>query len=77
MIDTKILAEAMKKSGKKQYELAEHFGVNKSTISTNLRRDNMSLDVFVKYLNAMGYTVMVGTKADETFVPEWEVESGK
>ena len=74
MKDTDILAAAMKESGIKQADLATHFGVNKSTVSTNLRRDRMSIDIFVSYLDAMGFSVVIGKKNKEEFVPMWELE---
>lgn len=77
MQDKEILKEALRKTGKKQATIAEELGVNKSTVSTNLRRDNMGVDIFVKYLNVLGYTVMVGEKEGGMFIPEWELESGK
>lgn len=69
-----VLKEALKESKMKQIDLAEHFGVNKATVSTNLRRDNIGLDVFVRYMDAMGYAVMVGKKENDSFVPMWELE---
>lgn len=76
MTDQKILMEAIEQSGTTQMELAEKLGVARSTVSTNLRRDNMGLDIFVHYLNVMGYAVCVGKKEGGFFLPEWEVEPG-
>lgn len=58
----------------KQIDLANAFNVNKSTISTGMRRDRMTIGIFCKYLSAMGYTVMVGKKENDSFVPMWELE---
>lgn len=57
--DVKILKAAMKNRSMKQLDLAEKMGVFQSTISTNLRRDRIGLDVFVKMLNTMDYDVIV------------------
>ena len=77
MNDKEILQEALKASGMKQIDLAELFAVNKSTVSTNLRRENMSVKVLAKYLSAMGYSVMVGKKDGDNFIPQWELENDK
>ena len=60
--DVKILKEAMKNRSMKQLDLAEKMGVFQSTISTNLRRDRIGLDVFVKMLNTMDYDVIVADR---------------
>ena len=73
MKDTEILKAAMAEANMKQIDLANQFGVNKATVSTNLRRDRMSVDVFATYLNAIGYTVYVGKMKERAFVPEWEL----
>ena len=73
MQDKEILKAALAGSGKKQIELARTLGVNQATVSTNLRRDKMGVDIFVKYLNIMGYTVMVGEDKNGQFEPKWEV----
>lgn len=72
-----ILKDALERSGMKQSDLARKFNLSMPTISANMRRDRISLDVFVNYLNAMGYSVFVGTKTGEMFVPEWEVEEDR
>lgn len=76
MEDKQILKEALQASGMRQVDVAQVFGVNKATVSTNLRRDNMSVDTFVKYLNAMGFVVMVGKEESGKFEPMWKVENG-
>lgn len=76
MTDKEILAAALEKTGKKQADIAREFGVSRSTVSTNLRRDNMGVGVFIKYLNHFGYTVMVGEKNGDEFTPIWELEQG-
>lgn len=74
MNDKEILKNALKESGMKQIDLANAFNVNKSTISTGMRRDRMTIGIFCKYLSAMGYAVMVGKKENDSFVPMWELE---
>ena len=74
MNDKEILKNALKESGMKQIDLANAFNVNKSTISTGMRRDRMTIGIFCKYLSAMGYVVMVGKKENDSFVPMWELE---
>lgn len=69
-----ILKEALQETGMKQADLAEHFGLTVSTVSQNMRRDRISLDVFVSYLNAMGYSVMVCKESKQgKLTPEYEV----
>lgn len=75
MIDKDILKNALTKSGMKQIDLANAFHVNKSTISTGMRRDKMTVDIFCKYLSAMGYTVYVGKMQDGAFEPMWELKN--
>ena len=77
LTDKKVLEEALKQSGKSQADLARDLDVNRSTISTNMRRDNISVDVFARLLTSMGYTVMVGRNENGTFVPMWQVDSVK
>lgn len=74
MNSTDVMAAALKESGLKQMDLAEILKVNRSTISTNMRRDNIGINVFIRLLNTMGYTVMVGQKEGEMFFPKWEVK---
>ena len=76
MLAQNILSEAMDKRNVKQVEFAEKLGVNKSTVSTTLRRDNMGVDTFVKYMNELGFTVYAGENKDGAFCPEWEVTPG-
>ena len=76
MIDKEILAQAMESRGVTQSELAVKAGVSRSTISTNIRRDNMGLDVFVNYLNLLGYSVVVCDKENGKLIPVWELEPG-
>lgn len=74
MTDKEILAAALGTTKKKQADIARELGVSRSTVSTNLRRDNMGVGVFNKYLNHFGYTIMVGEKNGDKFTPIWELE---
>lgn len=70
--DKTILKEAMRSRQMTQAELAEQLNVNQSTVSTNMRRDRMGLDVFVKYLDSMGYDVAIVDRNDKK--EKWIVE---
>ena len=75
MTDKEILQAALKESGMKQADIAKKLGVNKSTVSTNMRRDHMSVDVFLKLLEVMGYKVAVFKESEED-VRRWIVKRG-
>ena len=70
-----ILKLALAESGKRQVDLAEELHVNQATISTNMRRDRMGMDVFVRLLNAMGYSVVVGKETEDGFEAKWTVSA--
>ena len=72
-----ILKEALDEIDMNQSQLAREMGVARPTMSTSLRRDNISLDLFTRILTAMGYAVMVGRTENGTFVPMWQVDSVK
>ena len=76
MLAQNVLSEAMDKKNIKQSEFAQQLGVNKSTVSTTLHRDNMGVDTFVRYMNEMGFSVMAGEMKGNKFVPEWELTPG-
>ena len=57
--DKSILREAMRERNMKQTALAEILGMRQASLSGNMNRDRMGLDVFVKILNAMDYDVVV------------------
>ena len=54
-----ILREAVKESGMTQKALAERLGILPTSLSAGLSREHISLDLFSKYLNGMGYAVAV------------------
>lgn len=72
MKDKKILKEAIKSRQMTQADIAEHLNVNQSTVSTNMRRDRMGLDVFVKYLDFMDYDVAIVDRKEKK--ARWIVE---
>ena len=72
MTDKEILRKALEEANLTQTELAGMVGVSRASVSTNIRRDNMGLDIFVHYLNLMGYVVFVGEKRENMFFPKWE-----
>ena len=59
MEEGKILKDAMKERRIMQVELADKLGVLQSSISGNINRKRMSLEVFSTMLNAMDYDVAV------------------
>ncbi len=71
-----ILTQALERCGINQAQLAEKLNVSKSTISTTMRRDHIGLDVFVKYMNAMGFEVYAGEKIGGMFQAEWDLVPG-
>ena len=74
MTNKEILREALKESGMKQIDIAKKLRVNTSTVSTNMRRDHMSVDVFLRLLGVMGYKVAVYKETDARMEPKWVVE---
>lgn len=76
MIDKDIMREALIESGINQSKLAEMMKVNRTTISSTIHRDNMGVDVFVKYMNALGYDVVVGKNGEDGFDKKWDVTPG-
>ena len=59
MDNGEILRSAMKKREMMQVDLADKLGVFQSSISGNVNRKRMGLDVFSTMLNAMDYDVAV------------------
>ena len=57
--ENKIIRVAMKERGVVQVELAKRLGILQSSLSGNINRTRMSLDVFNTMLNAMDYDVAV------------------
>lgn len=72
MEDKKILRAAMRERNMKQTELGERLGMLQSSVSGNLNRTRMGLDVFVKMLNAMDYDVVVTDR--NTGETVWQVK---
>lgn len=60
--DKAILKEAMQERGLTQKMLGDRIGMIQTAVSANLKRDRMSLDMFGKLLNGMGYAVAVVDK---------------
>lgn len=73
----RVLKDALAESGMKQADLAERLGITQSSTSGNMSRPNMGVNVFLRMLEAMGYSVMVGKKSSEGFEPLWEVVTKK
>ena len=59
MEDKAILREAMAERSVSQKELGDRIGMGQTAVSANVRRDRMSLDMFSRLLNGMGYDVAV------------------
>ena len=70
----KAMKEAMAKSHMKQTDIAEKLKVNQSSVSGNINRKKVGADVLITMMNAMGYSIMVGEKDGDTFIPLWELE---
>ena len=54
-----ILRSAMLVRGEKQVSLSSKMGIQQASLSGNLNRTRMGLDVFVKILDVMDYDVVV------------------
>lgn len=63
MDEGSILKSAMKERGMMQVDLADKLGVLQSSISGNINRKRMGLEVFSTMLNAMEYDVAVVDRA--------------
>ena len=64
MIGKDIIRTAIKERGVKQRDLAEQLGMLQSSLSMNISREHISLDMFGRILNGMGYAVAVIDKDD-------------
>ena len=71
----KVMKDALKKSGILQSELAEKLQITQASISGNMNRTKMGIDVFIRMINAMGYSVVVGENKEDGFEPLWELEN--
>lgn len=72
MEDRKILFAAMRSRGITQVQLAEKLGIKQSSLSGNMNRTRIGLDVFAKTLNALGYDVVVTDRSTGENV--WKVK---
>lgn len=57
--DSVILKEAFKERGALQIDVADKLGIRSATLSGNINRRRMGLDVFRDILNALDYDVCV------------------
>ena len=58
-LDKDILRSARKKRGITQVELAEKIGIKQNSLSQSMSRPRMSLGMFAKILDVLGYDVIV------------------
>lgn len=72
MEEGEILKASVKERKITQVELADRLGIRQSSLSGNINRRRMSLEVFSTILNAMGYDVTVVDR--ETGEVKWKVE---
>lgn len=66
-----ILKEAMKEKGLVQAKLAAQIGLSQHGLSENINRGRISLQMFGRLLDAMGYDVCVTDR--ETCEVKWKV----
>ena len=69
--------EAIKESGMKQYELAEKLCITQASVSNSINRQRIGADVLVSFMDAMGFTVVIGKKEKGKFLPLWELQNEK
>ena len=67
-----ILRMAKDERGVRQTELAERLGMAQASLSGNMNRPRIGLDVFAKLLDAMGYDVTIVDR--ESGKELWKVE---
>ena len=72
MEDKKILFAAMHERGAKQTQLAHKLGMQQASLSGNMNRTRIGLEVFTKILNALEYDVVVTDRATGENV--WKVK---
>lgn len=75
-----IIKEAMKSNGWSQKTLAKQAGyINKdgegmqTAVSNRINGERMSVDTFLKFLNAMGYELVVKSSNPNSNKNEWKV----
>lgn len=72
LYDKVILKQAVKERKVTQGHVAEKLGMKSNALSANMKRDRMSLDMFMRILNALDYDVAVIDR--QTGEPVWIVE---
>ena len=75
MNDKDILREAMAERGMTQVKLGEKLGMLQTAVSAGMKRDRISVEMFNRLLNGMGYAVAVIDKKDGHV--RWVVDPGK
>ena len=60
----KILRIAKEESGTSQKALAEKLGMLQTSVCAGFAREHISLELFCKYMDGMGYAVAVIGKSD-------------
>ncbi len=71
-----IVKEAMKTMGWSQKTLAKQSGYGEerhTSVSNRINSNTMRVDTFVKFLNAMGYELVVRSTSPNTNKNEWTV----
>ena len=71
----KVLRMAMQERGLTQVDLADKMGMKQPSISGNINRKRMGLDVFMSILDCMEYDVMIVDR--QTGELMWKVDNGK
>jgi len=72
MENREIMRVARAERGMTQTELAERMGMLRNGLSMNLSRPRISLDMFTRILDAMGYDVVVVDREDGS--EKWRVK---
>lgn len=70
-----IMRRAKEESGTTQKALAERLGMLQTSVSAGFAREHISLELFSKYMDGMGYAVAVIGKRDGDV--RWVVDPGK
>ena len=70
---TKALKAAMTERRMKQSDLADKMGMQQCSISGNLHRPRMGIDVFLRMMDAMDYDIVVMDRKSGNI--EWKVIS--
>lgn len=74
MNEKDILREAMKSCNCSQSELAKRLGYSaQSSVSNRLHGDSIKVSTFVKFLNALGYEVIVKSTSPNLNKNKWVV----